>query len=105
MSLNIASVLKKRVLPNTPYVFIFWFSNKAGMAYRLTEGKDFLNKLAGSLGMLGDAMNSIMPSFHLFDLLIGLCGSALIYVIVYIKSKNAKKYRKDVEYGSARWGA
>ena len=97
-------MLKKRALPNLPYAFVFWFANKAGMAYRLSEGKDFLNKLAGSMGALGGALQSAAPSLHPFDLLIGLCGAALIFVIVYFKGKDAKKFRKNVEYGSARWG-
>ena len=97
-------MLKKRALPNLPYAFVFWFANKAGMAYRLSEGKDFLGKLAGSMGALGGAMQSIAPSFHPFDMLIGLCGAALIFAIVYFKGKNAKKFRKNVEYGSTRWG-
>jgi type IV secretion system protein VirD4 len=104
MSINITSVLKKRVMPNIPYVFVFWFANKIGTAYRLAEGKDILDKMAGSMTILKESMSNILPSFHPFDLFIGLCGAALIFVFVYFKGKNAKKYRKDVEYGSARWG-
>ena len=92
------------VLPNIPYVFVFWFANKLGTAYRIADGKDTVHKIAGSLNTLGESMKNIMPSFHPFDLLIGICGVALIFAFVYFKGKNAKKYRKDVEYGSARWG-
>ena len=91
-------------MPNIPYVFVFWFANKLGAAYRLADGKDILNKIAGSVNTLGESMSNITPSFHPFDLLIGLCGAALIFAVVYFKGKNAKKYRKDVEYGSARFG-
>ena len=103
--ISITTTLKKHLLPNIPYIFIFWFANKFGTAYRLAEGKDFVNKLAGSARTLGDAINGFMPSFHPFDLLIGLCGAALVFVFVYFKGKHAKKCRKNVEYGSARWGA
>ena len=91
-------------MPNIPYVFVFWFANKLGTAYRLADGKDMLNKIAGSVNTLGESMSNIAPSFHPFDLFIGLCGAALIFAVVYFKGKNAKKYRKDVEYGSARFG-
>ena len=102
--MNMATVLKKRIMPNVPYVFVFWFANKIGTAYRLADGKDVVNKIAGSVNTLGDAMKNIAPSLHPFDLLIGVCGAALIFLVVYIKGKNAKKYRKGAEYGSARFG-
>jgi type IV secretion system protein VirD4 len=102
--MNMATVLKKRIMPNVPYVFVFWFANKIGTAYRLADGKDVVNKIAGSVNTLGDAMKNIVPSLHPFDLLIGVCGAALIFLVVYIKGKNAKKYRKGAEYGSARFG-
>ncbi|MCL2509434.1 MAG: type IV secretory system conjugative DNA transfer family protein, partial [Oscillospiraceae bacterium] len=91
-------------MPNIPYVFIFWFANKIGTAYRLAEGKDVLNKIAGSVKTLGESMSDIAPSFHPFDLFIGVCGAALIFAFVYFRGKNAKKFRKNVEYGSACWG-
>jgi len=90
-------------MPNIPYLFIFWFANKLGTAYRLAEGKDVINKIAGSMNTLGEAMTNVAPSFNPFDLLIGVCGAAIIFAVVYFKGKNAKKFRKNVEYGSARW--
>jgi type IV secretion system protein VirD4 len=105
MKMSAISVLKKRVLPNIPYVFVFWFANKLGTAYRIADSKDIVNKIAGSMKTLGESMRNIMPSFHPFDLLIGICGVALILAFVYFKGKNAKKFRKNVEYGSACWGS
>jgi len=96
--------LKRRVLPNLPYLLIFWFANKLGEAYRLAQGTDFLQRLTRSMATLGPAMRHPLPSFNLFDLCVGLVGTAIVCGVVAVKKKNAKKYRKDVEYGSARWG-
>ena len=101
---KITAPLKKYVVPNLPYGMIFWFANKLGMAYRLAEGRDFLQKLIHSMATLNTAMTKLPPSFHLFDLAAGLAGAVIIYAVVYAKKKNAKKWRKDMEYGSARWG-
>jgi len=101
---KITPFLKKYVLPNLPYVMIFWFADKLGEAYRLAFGKDFLQKLIHSTSTLNNVMANPMPSFVPFDLLVGLAGAVLVYAIVYIKKQNAKKYRPDVEHGSARWG-
>ena len=102
--MNITATLKKYVLPNLPYVMMFWFFDKLGMAYRLAPGGDFLKKLTASVGTINTAFASLAPSFHPFDLLVGIAGAGIIYGIVWTKKRNAKKYRKDVEYGSARWG-
>ena len=96
--------LKKYVLPNLPYLLIFWFANKLGWAYRLAPGANFGSKLTGSVSNLNFAFGDPLPSFVPFDLMAGIAGAALIYAIVYLKGKSAKKYRKGVEYGSARWG-
>ena len=101
---KVTAFLKRRVLPNLPYAFIFWFANKLGEAYRLASGADFLQRLTRAVGTLGSAMHNPLPSFDLFDLAVGLIGAAIIYGVVAAKKRNAKKYRKDVEYGSARWG-
>ncbi|MCL2853100.1 MAG: type IV secretory system conjugative DNA transfer family protein, partial [Defluviitaleaceae bacterium] len=103
-AVNPADLLKRYVLPNMPYLLVFWFANKLGMAYRIAPGDDLLRKLMGTMETLGIALSSLMPSFDLFDLAVGAVGTAVIYGIVYSKKKNAKLYRKDVEYGSARWG-
>ena len=101
---KVTAFLKRRVLPNLPYALIFWFANKLGEAYRLAPGTDFLQRLTRSMSTLGIAARNPMPSFDLFDIVVGLVGAAIIYGIVAAKKRNAKKYRKDVEYGSARWG-
>jgi hypothetical protein len=75
------------------------------MAYRLAAGSDFLHKLTGSMRTLNAAVAKPLPSFVPFDLAVGIAGAAIIYAVVYTKGKNARKYRKDIEYGSARWGA
>ena len=96
--------LKRYVLPNLPYLLIFWFFLKLGTAYRIAEGADFGQKLIGLFQSIGTAFGTIAPELHGFDWLIGLIGAAVVRLVVYVKGKNAKKYRKDVEYGSARWG-
>ena len=95
--------IKKIVLPNLPYVGLFWFFSLVGKSYRLAYGKDILTKIMATLPYMGEAMSPPVPTDP-FDILIGLAGAVLMYLAVYIKKKNAKKWRKDVEYGSARWG-
>ena len=96
--------LKKLVLLNVPYVVLGLYATKLGQAYRLAAGAD----LSGKLLHIGEgfmaAFQSPFPSFQPIDLLVGLVVGAGLRLAVYIKGKNAKKYRKDVEYGSARWG-
>jgi type IV secretion system protein VirD4 len=101
---NITASLKKYAVPNLPYALIFWFANKLGEAYRLAPGDDVLQKIIRVAGTLNAAMAKLTPSFDPFDLTFGLAGAAIVYAIVYVRKKNAKKYRKDMEYGSARWG-
>lgn len=96
--------IKKYVVPNLPYLFIFWFFCKVGTAYRLAEGADFGAKLIGMMKTIGPAFGTITPGLAGFDLLVGLVGAVVLRLVVYNKVKNAKKFRKDVEYGSARWG-
>jgi type IV secretion system protein VirD4 len=104
MNMKITGFLKRSVLPNLPYLLIFWFADKLGMAYRLAPGADFLRRLTRSVGTLSAAMRDPLPSFVLLDVTVGVLGAVIVYAVVYVKKKNAKKYRKDVEYGSARWG-
>ena len=96
--------LKKYILPNLPYLLVFWFFDKLGWAYRLAPGVDFVRKLTGSVTTINAAFANPLPSLVPFDLFVGLAGAAAIYAVVYFKGKNARKYRKGVEYGSARWG-
>jgi type IV secretion system protein VirD4 len=97
------SFLKKYIIPNLPYVLVFWFACKLAESYRLASG-DTVQKIMQGFSSLGEVMANPLPSFVPFDMLIGLAGAAIIYIIVYVKKKNAKKWRKDEEYGSARWG-
>ena len=96
--------LKKHLLPNLPYVLIALYATKLGQAWRLAPGGDASAKLLGLLDGLAAAFQSALPSFHPLDLLVGLCCGAALRLAVYLKGKNAKKYRKGAEYGSARWG-
>ena len=96
--------LKRYVLPNLPYLLIFWLFLKLGTAYRIAEGADFGQKLIGLFQSIGPAFGTIAPGLHGFDWLIGLIGAAAVRLFVYCKTKNAKKFRRDAEYGSARWG-
>ena len=97
--------LKKFLILNFPYALMFWFFNRAGEGYRLAAGADMVAKGMGAISSLGAIISgNPLPSFHPQDLLVGLIGAACIRAAVYIKAKNAKKYRHGVEYGSARWG-
>ena len=96
--------IKKFLLPNIPYVFIALFATKLGQAWRLAPGMDFSGKALHLMEGFAAAFQSALPSFHPIDLCVGVAAALLIRLIVYIKGKNAKKYRKNVEYGSARWG-
>jgi len=96
--------IKKLILPNLPYAFIGLFATKLGQAWRLTEGTDIQAKAMNIADGFKAAFETIAPSFHLLDLCVGIVVAVIIRLIVYFKGKNAKKYRKNVEYGSARWG-
>ena len=96
--------IKRYVIPNLPYAALFWFFSKCGEAYRLAPGRDMLQKLMSGIGNLNASLARPLPSFDLTDLCVGLVGAAAVYGIVLYKKKNKKKWRKDVEYGSARWG-
>lgn len=88
-----------------PYLLFGYFGDKLAYAYRMTAAPDFFNKLVGSLANLGAAFGTILPSFHPKDLLFGAVFGAGMRFAVYFKGKNAKKFRKGEEYGSARWSA
>ena len=94
----------KLLTGSIPYVFIALFATKFGQTWRLADGITVSEKFLHIADGFTEAMQSHLPSFHLLDLLVGLITALLIRLIVYEKSKNAKKYRRNVEYGSARWG-
>ena len=96
--------IKKLALPNIPYVFIALFATKLGQAWRLAPGMDFSGKALHLMEGFAAAFQSALPSFHPIDLCVGVAAALLIRLAVYVKGKNAKKFRKNLEYGSARWG-
>ena len=96
--------IRKYVLPNLPYLFVFWFFSKIGTAYRIAPGADFGTKLMGMLDTFPKAFETYWPGLGGIDLLVGLAGAAGVYLLIQSKIKQAKKFRRDAEYGTARWG-
>ena len=96
--------IKKIILPNLPYLLFALLGTKCGQAARLAPGLDFSQKALHILDGFRLAFESLLPSFHPADLLIGVLIAAALRLAVYVKGKNAKKFRKNMEYGSARWG-
>ena len=96
--------LKKVLLPNLPYLLFVWLFDKLCQAVRLSPGADASEKLLRIAQGFTGAFASFWLSLHPLDLLLGVAGAALVRLAVYLKAKNAKKYRRGVEYGSARWG-
>ena len=95
---------KKLLILNLPYFIAGLVCTNLGEAWRIAEGADMSEKLLGFLSALGTAFSNPMPSLYPMDLLIGVCCGAGLRLAVYLKGKNAKKYRHGMEYGSARWG-
>ena len=98
------SKLKKTLISSVPYVFIALFATKLGQTWRFADGASFGERLLNLGSGFTESMQSPLPSFHPLDLLVGVIAALIIRLIVYEKSKNTKKYRKNEEYGSARWG-
>ena len=96
--------LKKALLPNLPYLLFVWLFDKLCQAVRLAPGLNASEKLLCIAQGFTEAFASLWLSLHPLDLLLGVAGAALVRLAVYLKAKNAKKYRRGVEYGSARWG-
>ena len=96
--------IRKYILPNIPYLFIGWACLKLGTAYRLAAGAGFGEKMLGLGRSIGPAFADFAPGLDPFDWLVGLVGAVAFRLLIYFKSKNEKKYRRDEEYGSARWG-
>ena len=96
--------LKKYIIPNIPYLFIGWAFLKLGTAYRLAAGADFLSKAMGIGQTIGVAFADFAPGLNPLDWLVGIVGAVAFRLFIHMKSKNAKKFRRDAEYGSARWG-
>ena len=96
--------LRKYLIPNIPYVFIGWAFLKLGTAYRLAAGADFLSKVMGIGQTIGPAFADFAPGLNPVDWLVGIVGAVAFRLFIHMKSKKAKKFRRDEEYGSARWG-
>ena len=96
--------LKKLIITNLPYLLFVWLFGKMGEAWRLAAGADASQKMLHFMDSLAAAFANGLPSLHPFDLCIGIAGAALVRLAVYLKGKNAKKYRHGMEYGSARFG-
>ena len=96
--------IKRQLILNLPYLVIGLLATNIGEAWRLAEGADISAKLMAFFITVSQAFANPMPSFYPFDLLVGILAGGCIRLAVYLKGKNAKKYRKGMEYGSARWG-
>ena len=96
--------IKKYVLPYFPYLITFWFFSKCGTAYRMAAGANLGEKLFGMVKTIGPVFQSYAPGLGLFDLAAGVAGAVILYFVVQSKIKKARKFRRDMEYGSARWG-
>ena len=96
--------LKKLIIKTIPYVAFSYVGNLIGFAYRTADGSGFQEKLLPFMSNLGVAFARIFPSLHPFDLLFGLVLAGVMRLVLYVKSKNKKKFRQGEEYGSAVWG-
>ena len=96
--------LKKLLILNAPYLLFVLPGSKLGLAARLAPGASFQEKATHIVEGLAAAFQDASPSFYPIDLCVGIVAAMLVRLAVYVKGKNAKKYRKNVEYGSARWG-
>ena len=96
--------MKKLIIKALPFVMFFYLFGKVGEAFRLAQGADLSGKLMNINGGFAAAFAVPLPSFHPQDMLVGIVGAAIIVLTLQMKKANAKKYRKGMEYGSARWG-
>ena len=97
--------IKRLAVRSIPYILIGLLATKLGQAWQLAEGADASQKLLHLMDGFAAAFQSPLPSFHPVDLLVGLIVGCVVRLLVYEKGRNAKKYRRNVEYGSARWSA
>ena len=97
--------LKRLLLLNVPYLIVGLFATNIGEAWRLAEGADLSTKILGFFAAFPLVLSNPLPSFYPSDLLVGIACGAGMKLAVYLKGKNAKKFRHNVEYGSARWSA
>ena len=95
---------KRLIMLNIPYVIVFYLVDKVAWLYRHCVGGLLVEKMGVLFLNFQLAFESLVPSFHIYDLAVGIVGAVAVKLAVYLKGKNAKKYRQGVEYGSARWG-
>jgi type IV secretion system protein VirD4 len=96
--------VKKVIILNLPFVLFFFLANKAGQAFRLADGADASAKILNIQSGFSAAFENLFLSLHTQDFIVGIIGAAIVALILHMKKQNAKKYRKGVEYGSARFG-
>ena len=96
---------KKKLLPNLPYLLFVYLFDKLCQTVRLAPGLDASEKFLHLSQGFTEAFSYAAPSLRPLDLLVGLAGAVIVRLAVYAKGKNARKYRKGIEYGSARWSA
>ena len=99
------SDIKRQLVLSLPYIIIWYLVDKVSWLYRLVPGDMAAKKLGNTFLYFSQAFVSPLPSFHIADILAGIAGALIIRFVVYMRSKNAKKFRQGVEYGSARWSA
>ena len=97
--------IKKPIIKILPFVIFFYIADKIGQAFRLAEGADISAKILNVKSGFLAAFNNPLPSLYIQDLIFGAIGAGIIALMLQMKKANAKKYRKGIEYGSARWGA
>ena len=95
---------RKKIIMWIPYIILFYFVDKGAWLYRHCVGGTAVQRFCVMMMNYKLSFTNVLPSFHLYDLLAGIIGAALIWAVVYFKGKNAKKFRRGEEYGSARWG-
>ena len=100
-----ACKLKKQLILHLPYLLAGLLLANLGEAWRMAEGADISEKIRSLMVVMPMAFSNLLPGFHLLDLMVGGCCAAALRLAVYLKGKNAKKYRHGTEYGSARWSA
>lgn len=103
---KLSTIDKKRLLMmNVPYIIVFYLTDRLAWLYRHCIGNSFAERAGVLFLNFQMAFENPLPSFHIHDLVVGVIGAAIVKAVVYLKGKNAKKYRQGVEYGSARWSA
>ena len=96
--------LKKLLILNLPFLFIWYFADKISWLYRMVDAKNAGMKIYGCMMYFKSAFKNPLPSIHPVDMLVGVAVVVILKLALYMKSKNAKKFRQGEEYGSARWG-